>query len=156
MKRLKNPYASLPGYNCFGCSPHNHEGLQMEFFEDGTEVVSTWSPGPRFQGFLDVLHGGIQSTLMDEIASWVVFVKLDTAGMTYRMETRFRAPVLISKGAVTLRASLQEVRRKIATMEVKLMDGEGKLCSEGIVDYFLLDRDRAGKELHYPGTAAFY
>lgn len=128
----------------------------MTFFEDGDELVSTWSPGPQFQGFLDVLHGGIQSTVMDEIASWVVFVKLDTAGVTFRLNTRYRAPVRISKGAITLRARLVGQKRNIATIEVILLDGEGNKCSESTVDYFVLPRDKAEIEFHFPGKEAFY
>ena len=156
MVPLRNPYASLEGYHCFGCSPHDPDGLKMEFFEDGEQIVSTWHPGSRFQGFMDVLHGGIQVTLMDEIASWVVFVKLGTAGMTYQLNTRFRAPVRISKGGVTLRAELKEVKRRIASISVILEDGEGNPCSESMVDYFILPPDKTWKELHYPGKEAFY
>ena len=156
MIRLKNPYTGKPGYNCFGCSPHNHEGLRMEFFEDGEEVVSVWKPHAQFEGWHDVLHGGIQSTLMDEIASWVVFVKLETAGMTYQLHTKFRAPVVVSKGPVTLRARLKELKRNIASIEVDLFDGEGKPCSHSVVDYFTLPPEKAHKELHYPGKNAFY
>jgi acyl-coenzyme A thioesterase PaaI-like protein len=156
MIRLKNPYAGLPGYNCFGCSPTNHDGLKMEFFEDGEEVISTWIPGDRFQGFRDVLHGGIQATMMDEIASWVVFVKLGTAGVTYRLSTRYRSPVIISKGPVTLRARLLGKMRNIASIGVVLEDGEGRACSEGTVEYFVLPPGKAEQELHYPGRDAFY
>jgi len=153
---LKNPYAALEGYHCFGCSPHNPDGLQMQFFEEGEFIVSNWHPGPRYQGFVDVLHGGIQATLMDEIASWVVFVKLGTAGMTYRMSTRYKAPVRISRGAITLRARLKEGRRRVASIEVVLEDGEGNLCSESSVEYFVLPREKAKLDLHYPGKDAFY
>jgi len=156
MIRLKNPYAERPGYNCFGCGPNNTAGLRMVFYEEGEEVVSTWLPDQQFQGFHDVLHGGIQSTMMDEIASWVVFVKLETAGVTYRLNTRYKAPVHISKGEVILRARLVEQRRNIATIEVILLDGEGEKCSEGTVDYFLLSKERAETEFHYPGKEAFY
>jgi hypothetical protein len=156
MIKLKNPYADLPGYNCFGCSPTNPSGLRMEFFEEGDEIISTWSPGLDYQGFHDVLHGGIQATMMDEIASWVVFSKLDTAGVTYQMKTRFKKPVHISKGPVTLRARLLSQRRNIASIEVTLLDGEGKQCSESVVDYFLISREKAEKEMHYPGRESFY
>jgi acyl-coenzyme A thioesterase PaaI-like protein len=94
--------------------------------------------------------------MMDEIASWVVFVKLDTAGVTYRLNTRFRVPVRISKGAVTLRARLVEQRRNIASIQVVFLDGEGEKCSESTVDYFLIPREKAEKEFHYPGKEAFY
>ena len=156
MIKLKNPYAEMPGYNCFGCSPANERGLRMEFFEEGDEIISTWSPGGDYQGFHDVLHGGIQATMMDEIASWVVFAKLDTAGVTYQMKTRYKRPVIISKGAVTLRAKLLHQRHSIASIEVILLDGEGNQCSESVVDYFLISREKAEKEMHYPGRDSFY
>jgi acyl-coenzyme A thioesterase PaaI-like protein len=94
--------------------------------------------------------------MMDEIASWVVLVKLDTSGVTYRLNTRYREAVRISRGGISLRARLVEVRRSIATVEVELKDGLGKVCSEGIADYFLFPRDRAVSEFHYPGKEAFY
>jgi acyl-coenzyme A thioesterase PaaI-like protein len=144
MIKLKNPYADYPDYNCFGCSPNNKFGLKMVFFEDGERVISRWEPEMKFQGFHDVLHGGIQSTLIDEIASWVVFVKLGTAG------------VLVSRGAVTLHARLVEQRRHIATINVDLFDGKETLCTKGKVDYFLLSRERAEKEFRFPGKEAFY
>jgi acyl-coenzyme A thioesterase PaaI-like protein len=156
MIKLKNPYAERPGYNCFGCSPTNASGLRMEFYEDGDEIVCTWQPDPDFQGFHDILHGGIQATMMDEIASWVVFVKLGTAGVTYRMKSRYRRPVKISRGPVTLRATMAQQQRNMATIEVTLLNGDGIHCSEGLVDYFLMPPGKAEKEMHYPGKAAFY
>lgn len=156
MIRLKNPYAEYPGYNCFGCSPNNPIGLRMEFFKQGDEIVSTWSPGENYQGFHDILHGGIQATMMDEIASWVVFVVLETAGLTYRLQTTYRRPVKISKGTVTLRASLKEQKRRIASIEVSLHDGEGTLCSESLVEYFVFPPEKAVKEMHFPGKKAFF
>jgi acyl-coenzyme A thioesterase PaaI-like protein len=156
MIKLKNPYAGLKGYFCFGCSPHNEAGLKMVFYEDGEEVTSAWEPDAHFQGFHDVLHGGIQSTMIDEIASWLVFIKLDTTGVTYRLNVRYRVPVHLSKGTVTLKARLKELRRNIATIQVDLYDGEGIRCSEGEVEYFTMPGERAREEFHFPGKQSFY
>ena len=140
----------------FGCSPNNPIGLRMEFVEEGEEIVCVWDPGEHYQGFHDVLHGGIQATMMDEIASWVVFMKLDTGGVTYSINSLYRKPVLISRGSVTLRAKLSEHKRRIASIEVHLFDGDGLKCSEGNVEYFVLPREKAEKELRFPGKHAFY
>lgn len=156
MKKLRNPYASFSEYNCFGCSPTNAAGLRMEFFEEGEHIICHWEPGQDYQGFHDILHGGIQATMMDEIASWVVFLKLDSAGVTYRMQTRFRRPVRISNGRVTLRAKLARQDRSVAVVEVILLDGGGTPCSEGLVEYYVLPRQKAEKEMHFPGREAFY
>lgn len=155
MIKLKNPYAGFTGYSCFGCSPSNPSGLQMEFYKDGEEVVCRWDPDEHFQGFHDILHGGIQATMMDEIASWVVFVMLDTAGVTYQLNTRFRKPVLISKGTITIRARLVQQQKRIAEIEARLYDGEDVLCAESQASYFVMPREKAVRELRYPGKDAF-
>lgn len=60
----------------------------MEFYEDGDEIVSYWKPGPEYQGWLNTLHGGIQAVLLDEICGWTIFRKLQTTGVTSKMETK--------------------------------------------------------------------
>jgi uncharacterized protein (TIGR00369 family) len=155
MMKLKNPYARLPGYGCFGCSPTNPSGLQMEFYKEEDEIVCKWDPGEHFQGFHDILHGGIQATMMDEIASWVVFVMLDTAGVTYQLNTRFRKPVMISKGVITIRATLVRQQKRLAEIEARLYDGENMLCAESQANYFIMPRDKAVSDLHFPGREAF-
>ena len=126
-------------YNCFGCSPTNPSGLRMEFYEEGDEIVCRWNPGEHYQGFHDILHGGIQATMMDEIASWVVFVKLDTAGVTYRIEYPFSKACLdFQRCQLPSGQNLIQQKRSIATIEVSSDGWEGKLCSESQVDYFVL------------------
>ena len=156
MIKLQNPYAKYKEYNCFGCSPTNPLGLKMEFYEEGDEIISTWKPDDNYEGFHNILHGGIQATMMDEIASWVVFMKLDTVGVTYQLKTKYVKPVRISKGSITLRAKLVEHKRRLATIEVRLMDGGGNACSHGMVEYFVLPRLKAETDMHFPGKEAFY
>src|SRR5690554_7450779 len=54
---------------------------------------------------LPILHGGIQATLMDEAAAWVVFVCLKTAGLTTELTTRYLKPVYIENGQITIKRS---------------------------------------------------
>lgn len=89
MKKIINPWEGLDGYMCFGCAPSNPMGLHMEFYEDGDDIVAYWEPEAHYQGWLNTLHGGILTTLMDELAGWVVLRKLQTSGMTSRLDARF-------------------------------------------------------------------
>ena len=59
MKKIVNPWIKLEkdGYNCFGCAPNNPYGLKMEFYEDGDDIVSFWTPTENYQGWLHTLHG---------------------------------------------------------------------------------------------------
>jgi uncharacterized protein (TIGR00369 family) len=156
VKKIRNPFLESENYLCFGCSPKNESGLQMEFYEDGDEVVSHWSPNESFRGYDSFLHGGIQTTLMDEIAAWAVFVKVKTAGVTSRIDARFLKPVYTNRGKIELRARLDELVKNIATIQVRLFDSKKMLCSESVVECFTYPQKIALKRLHYPGYESFF
>jgi acyl-coenzyme A thioesterase PaaI-like protein len=152
---IRNPFHKLEGYNCFGCSPLNKLGLRMEFRLEGEEVTCEWQPESHLQGWVGVLHGGIQATLMDEIASWLVFVKLRTAGVTSRMDVKLIRPVLMDKAPFRLRAVLQEMRRNIAVIQVQLFMNDGTLGAESLMHYFTYPEHIANEKLFYPGINSF-
>jgi uncharacterized protein (TIGR00369 family) len=156
MRKIINPFRSNKGYNCFGCSPDNRLGLQMNFFDDGEFVTCDWEPKDHFQGYINILHGGIQSTLIDEIASWACYIKLEAAGVTLKMNVDFKRPVYVNQGIVHLKARINAVNKNIASVKVELFDSTQKLCSEGMVDYYLLPKEKAAKELLYPGIEKFF
>lgn len=156
MKKILNPYVKNDDYNCFGCSPHNESGLGMEFWEDGDDIVCNWKPRSHTAGFKNVLHGGIQSTMMDEIASWVVFIKLKTAGVTSKLEVKYKRPVTIDNGEIVLRSRLKQMLRNVAQIEVELFNSDGKLCSTGNVFYHTFNKEDAKKKLSYPEFEEFF
>lgn len=155
MRKLKNPYAELPEHNCFGCSPRNVIGLNLEFHEEGDYIICHWQPVRDFEGFPNVLHGGIQSTLMDEIASWVVFAKMNTAGFTTQMNVKLLKPVLVDKGKITLKAKLTETKRNLAFIHTEIYNSDEVLCSEGTMVYFTYSPEKAREALKYPGGEKF-
>ena len=149
MKRIINPWRGMEGYRCFGCAPHSQEGLRMEFYEDGEEIVSLWHPRPEFQGWVDTLHGGIQATLADEISSWVVFRKFQTSGVTSKMEVRYHRPIHTSDDHIVLRAHVKEQRRNLVRIAVCITDSGGHLCTEAECLYFLFPKEKAREEFHF-------
>ncbi len=156
MQKLRNPYTQMEGYNCFGCSPNNITGLKMEFTFDGEQISCVWKPQKAFQGYKDLLHGGIQVTMMDEIASWVVQAKLGTAGVTSKIETRFLKPVYINEEQIRLRARVQEIKHNIVVIEASLFNSKDELCSRSVVSYFTFKNEVATAKYFYPGKESFY
>ncbi len=155
MEKLRNPYAKDERYSCFGCAPDNPEGLQLEFCEEGEYIKSTWKPRHALEGFINVLHGGIQATLLDEVASWVVFVKLGTAGVTSRMEVRYRRTVNVDKGEITVRGKLEEMKRNLAIISAQILDKDGRICAEARLEYYTFNKEKAQEKLLYPGKENF-
>ncbi len=156
MKKILNPYSKLEGYNCFGCSPNNQFGLQMEFFDDGDYVISNWEPKKYLAGYGNILHGGIQSTILDEIASWVVYVKAKTAGVTATLNVKYKKTVFTDKGKIHVRAKLADQNKKFASIKAEILNSEGEICSEAEIKYFIFPQEIAKREFHYPGVDGFF
>jgi acyl-coenzyme A thioesterase PaaI-like protein len=156
VREIKNPFAELPGYSCFGCSPTNENGLRMRFREDGDEIICSWTPESRFAGYGGIVHGGIQATLHDEIASWVMMVKLRTAGFTERLEMDYRNPDRVDAGVLELRSRLERSEGNRAFIRTSLFDGKGKLGSESLAIYFTLPAHIARKRLAFPEDASAF
>ena len=143
MKKIINPNIGheAEGYNCFACAPHNPYGLKMEFWEDGDELVSLWRPSPDYEGWLGTLHGGIQSTLIDEIGGWWIGRKLQLSAMTTNLQVKFRQPVSSqSEHPIELRCRLKEQKRAFVIMEVSLTQ-EGELRTEAELTYYCFSRE---------------
>jgi acyl-CoA thioesterase FadM len=71
------------------------------------------------------------------------------------MTVRYLKPVHISKGAVTAEARIKKQGERSALISAALHDGEGKLCAEAELDYFIYPEKIARDRYHYPGREAF-
>ena len=149
MKKIINPWKGLKGYYCFGCSPENPMGVKMEFYEDGDEIVSFWKPKPEYQGWLDTLHGGIQAVLLDEICAWVIVRKLQTTGVTSKMETRYRKSILTNDTLLEIRASIQEQIRNIILVKATIYNSAKEICTEAVCTYFTFSKEKSQQEMFF-------
>ena len=149
MKRIVNPWEGMSGYNCIGCSPDNPFGLHLHFYEDGDDIVSKWKPSGNYQGWLNTLHGGIQALLLDEVCGWVITRKLQTAGVTSKMETRYKRPVSTLDTELTVRAHIREQRRNIVVIDATLADSTGTICTEATCTYYAFAKEKAQSDMHF-------
>lgn len=158
MIKLKNPYEFLPEHGCFCCSSKNPIGLNLNFWYDQVNqtVETRWFPNSHYQGYHGVLHGGIQSTLMDEVASWSIYILEGTAGVTQSMEIFYSKPLLIEKGEVIVRGRIVNREKRLVTVLVELFDGEGNICTTGKIKYFVFPIEIAKSKYGYPGRDAFF
>ena len=81
-------------FNCFGCSPANNHGLKLRFYlsEKGCWVDDYVVPD-YFCGFSRWVHGGIISSMLDEVAAWAIISHLFKVGITREIKTKFLHPV---------------------------------------------------------------
>ena len=80
---------------CFVCGRNNPRGLYMRFFDNGNDEV--WAEhviSDEYQGYPGIVHGGVQSAILDEIICRVSLVEdIHNFMVAAKMEVRFRRPV---------------------------------------------------------------
>ena len=143
MRKIKNPWAASKDYDCFGCAPGNPIGLHMEFFEESDEIISFWNPGEHYQGWTGTIHGGILSSLIDEACAWTIMRKMQTIGVTTRLQLRYKLPVAASESVITVRAKIVEQNHRLVFLQAKLENGKGETCVEGDVAYYVKSKEEA-------------
>lgn len=151
MKKIKNPWIGLTdkGYNCFACAPSNPYGLKMEFYEDGEDIVSIWTPGENYQGWLNTLHGGIQATLLDEIGGWIIARKCQTSGMTTNLNIKYKKPIPTGCDIkVEIRARIRETKRNFVFIDAAITYN-GVTCSTADITYYTFPKDVAEKDFMF-------
>ena len=150
MKKIINPYIGMDqtdGYNCFACAPHNPCGLKMDFYEDDDDVVCFWTPGANYQGWTNTLHGGIQATLIDETAGWVIARKMQTSGMTTNLNIKYKHPIPTGDSVrLEIRAHIHEMRRNFALTFI-MVDGE--VCTTAELTFFCFPQEKAISDFHF-------
>jgi len=87
------PLPRLIGHQCFACGTANPHGLHMRFAVEGETVRSEVTLSADHAGWVHMAHGGIVSTLLDEIMAWSVIAFRRRLFVTRKMDVRFRAPV---------------------------------------------------------------
>lgn len=158
MKKIINPFVHSEKHNhkCFGCSPINDTGLKLEFWDAGDQIICKWIPQKRLEGYSNILHGGIQALILDEIASWTVYTKCETAEVTSNIDIRYRNPLEITNNEIIVKAHIENVNKRLAYIHASIENHMGKICSEGTITYFIFPQQIAKEKYHYPGVEAFY
>ncbi len=115
---------------CFVCGRENPIGLRLQFDFDGERIWSTFTPSEEHQGYPGVLHGGIISSILDEVIGRSATAR-DLWMVTARLEVRFITPIPIGR-PLTATGEIVEVKGRImkARGEIRLHDG--RVAAEAI------------------------
>ena len=118
--------------NCFVCGMKNPFGFQVkpEIQDGGASVCIECTPAEHLQGWANVLHGGILSTLLDEAITYVGISTFDQPAVTAQLEVRFRNP---APTCVKLRVYAERVKvsRRLVEAEASVTLSDGTLIATG-------------------------
>jgi uncharacterized protein (TIGR00369 family) len=133
--------APIDDGNCIGCGERSEIGLHMHFslVEDGA-VESRLIVPARFQGWQNVVHGGVVALLLDEAMAYAAAAAGHVV-MTADLKLRFRKSVPVGEDLV-VRARVLRRRLGVFGVEAGIRDaagtllasGEGSFVSRGTID----------------------
>ena len=95
MKKERVELPKIKGQYCFACGTANPIGLNLRFYFLGDAVCSEITLDKVYEGWQNVAHGGIVSTLLDEIMSWTIMYFKKVLLVTRKMDVKYVKPVLI-------------------------------------------------------------
>ena len=143
-----DPSAFGSAQPCFGCSPDHPIGFHLRFEREGDEIVTRLVPGAQYQGPPGIMHGGLVTTLADEVAAWAIIGLLGKFGFTASIAAKLRRPVRIGV-PVEGRARILKETSRVVTVGVRLaQEGADALTAELV--FALMDRAGAERLLGGP------
>ena len=130
-----------PGQPCFGCAPDHPHGLHLRFAREGDEVVTRFTPGDGHQGPPGIMHGGLVTTVADELGAWALILLREKFGFTAEIAARLHRP--LRTGVPTEgRARIVRETRRVVRVLVGLTQDAVRVF-EGELAFVLLDRGGA-------------
>lgn len=142
-----------PGQPCFGCGPDHPIGFKLRFVREGDDVVTRFVPDDRYQGPPGIMHGGLVTTLADEVAAWAIIGLLGKFGFTAAMKAKLARPIR-TNAEVEGRARIVRDGERVVAVAVELSQG-GERAYEGEFTFALVDRSGAERLLGGPLPAAW-
>ena len=85
----------LPAYKrSFFSSPERSDGLQLTMMCEGSFVYTDFFVDRRFEGYKNVVHGGMIFGVLDSILWYVILLETKKMAMTRKVEMEFFKPIV--------------------------------------------------------------
>lgn len=112
----------LRPHGCFACGELNEVGLHLKLNLEAGRCWTELEMPRRFEGWEGIIHGGILTTVMDEVMAWAL-VAFDNWGVTARLSIDFRKPVAVGQ-RVRAEGWVTESRRRMHGTAGRMIDAE--------------------------------
>lgn len=121
---------------CFACGEENPIGLKLKMSIQGECCTAYFTPQKEHQSYDGNMHGGLISTLLDEVMGNYVYQVEHRKAYTAKIEIRFRQPVPIGE---TIKVEGKVVSRhgRLRMMEGKIWKKDGTVAAEATASMML-------------------
>jgi len=127
---------------CFGCGEKNPIGAKLNFYKlSESSVGSTYIVPKTWGGWGRIVHGGLQTVLMDEVAGWAVVALLQEACLTINVELQFLKPLYVEKEAEII-GEIEENQERDIIVKSYIKDDKGVICTQGSFTFRKVQKER--------------
>jgi len=116
------PRFEIGPHHCFACGTLNTHGLHLDLHLATSRSWVELALDDRFEGWEGIVHGGIVSTILDEVMAWAL-VSEDHWGLTARLNVEFKAPVVIGH-RIRAEGWITRHRRRVVDTAAQVVDAE--------------------------------
>lgn len=114
---------------CFVCGEKNPYGLSLKFSLHDEKVLTEFIPQKIHQGYKDIIHGGIISTLLDEAMVKAALMQ-GIPAITAEITVRFKNPLIAGEKA-TVEATIVKMNKRIIETSAVMKKSDNTLIAEG-------------------------
>ncbi len=116
-------------HHCFVCGEKNPHGLHLKFSLHEGKVSSEFIPQKIHQGYKDIVHGGIISTIIDEAMVKAALMQ-GIPAITAEIAVRFRNPLIVGEKAI-IEATITNMNKRIIETSARIKKSDETLIAEG-------------------------
>jgi acyl-coenzyme A thioesterase PaaI-like protein len=149
------PWSALPDHRCFGCSPQNPVGLQLQFtWRDDGELATTFTLRREHESYPGVVHGGLVGLICDETMGNLILLKTGLPAFTMSMRLRYISPLAVGVDytcVATLRNGRDNDMDRAAS---DVLDTSGEAMATATATYRLVELDGAGDRVQMSAADA--
>jgi uncharacterized protein (TIGR00369 family) len=114
---------------CFACGADNPHGLKLDIKEkdDGVEAdiqLPSWT-----QGYHNTVHGGIISTVLDEMTVWAAYKKANLKCVTGGLDIRIRTSMYTGQKYLA-KAKVSLIKHRLVVAHAQIEDTTGKIIAQ--------------------------
>ena len=111
--------------SCFVCGEANPLGLNLRFETDGRLVRAKFAPRPEHNGFKGVVHGGLITTVLDEIMFWACAAQTRQLAFCAELNVRFLSPMPPGKEFVVIGELVANRKDRLFEAKAAMHDADG-------------------------------
>ena len=131
----------MAAHNCFACGTLNANGLGLTLHLEHERSWTELTLDRGFEGWEGIAHGGIVSTILDEVMAWSL-VDHDNWGLTARLSVEFKRPVPLER-PIRAEGWVTDARRRVIHAAAHIVESEsGTVLATAEATYVAAPEDR--------------